>query len=186
MLSMGRRIIVDPEPPRPPPSQVPPVQRRALREGLPSTLTRVTPRGHGLHHRIQRYESLIRPRIVFAGHGLWRQGDGMARVPDGCRLFFYSWESETLSDRTGREVDALRGRAVPLEVVEGGRQVRNYRLLPPLNLRISAGENRELVLSLHDRGTPMRALFRDSRIEQADLHWAACRTLIRRRRRRGR
>jgi hypothetical protein len=102
--------------------------------------------------------------IVFAGHGVYRVGDGAVTVPEGTTLKVYAEHGDTIEDSLGLAIEAGDD-VVPVRTYGPGEVVPDYTLKTPDDLVILEGS------VAVTESTRLSALLEP---DMGVCHWAAC------------
>jgi hypothetical protein len=137
--------------------------------------------------RIEFFEKMNKKRVCMVGHGGWDKADGKITVPPGCTISYYVHHGQSLGNRLGNFVEGFTGTGVvpkPVHVAKGGYTTYNYRLYWPSGLAINYNTVSRWrydiiwVSSEDSDGIPLSLLLKDSRCDNANIHWAACRDVM--------
>jgi len=132
------------------------------------------------------FEKQNQRRVVISGHGLRLTIDKKITVPSGITLYFYCLDGAFTADTLGQAIEGFTGTGnipQPMETVKSGESVWNYRLTYGVTLTINAsklGAKYNLITideKDQNRAIPLSILFRDSRCQNAEIHWACCREI---------
>ncbi len=132
------------------------------------------------------FEKKNQLRVVMSGHGMRLPTDKQITLPAGMKMFFYVLDGQLTANSLGRAIEGFTGKGtmpVPVEVVSAGSLVWDYRLSWGSELTINAtkiGAKFDLI-TIDDRdqnrNIPLSILLRDTRCQNAEIHWAACREI---------
>jgi hypothetical protein len=132
------------------------------------------------------FEKKNQLRVVISGHGMRLAGEPQIALPLGMTLYFYCLDGRFTSDELGRAIEGFTGTGQipkPVETVRSGEPVWNYRLTWGSDLTINATKLQAKydLITIDDRdqnrAIPLSILLRDTRCQNAEIHWAACREL---------
>jgi hypothetical protein len=140
---------------------------------------------------ISKFEK--RNRVVITGHGAWHPTFGTTVVPQGITLSFYVPDTVALNNSAGQNVDGFNTGQPPLEVVNGGANVKNYKLYPAKGAKgVQIGAHyydfHYLALGTHPKfdsncvvttdlnGVLLSTILGRPLCRNADVHWSCCRS----------
>jgi len=135
---------------------------------------------------LELFEKKNQLRVVMTGHGHRIAGEPKIELPLGMTLYFYVLDGWPLENEIGRAIEGFTGSGQlpkPVETVKSGTPVWNYRLSwwNDLPINASAIEARYTLITIDechgDRSVPLSILLRDTRCQNAEIHWAACRAV---------
>ena len=137
-----------------------------------------------------------RDRVVITGHGAWHPMFGTTVVPQGITLSFYVVDTVGLENKVGQNVDGFAKGQPPVEVLNGGTSVKNYKLYPAAGAKnVQVGgfyyDFNYLALGTHPKfdskaivttdpnGVLLSDILARPVCRNADVHWSCCRSLLR-------
>jgi hypothetical protein len=135
---------------------------------------------------VELFEKKNQLRVVMSGHGRRIAGEPKITLPLGMTLYFYVPDGKALENELGRAIEGFTGSGRlprPVETVKGGTPVWNYCLSWWDDLPINASETEAKYALVtvderhRNRWIPLSILLRDTRCENAEIHWAACRSV---------
>lgn len=133
-----------------------------------------------------------RNRIVITGHGAWHPTFGTTVVPKGITLSFYVPDTVRLANKVGQNVDGFNRGQPPVEVLNGGASVKNYKLYPAAGTKnvhiggfyydmnyLALGTHpkfdSKVVVTTDPNGVLLSDILARPLCRNADVHWSCCR-----------